>query len=77
MAYGAMGAAAGLVGGALLMHEGEEVKDHWKRDEYIAEDKYDDMRDDIRRDEYRADEGFDRFKDRVSGFTKEHGRAVC
>ena len=25
MAYGAMGAAAGLVGGALLMHEGEKV----------------------------------------------------
>ena len=25
MAYGAMGAAAGLVGGALLMHEGEKI----------------------------------------------------
>lgn len=38
LAYGAMGAAAGLAGGALLMHEGEEVSkshsftaDHFKR----------------------------------------------
>lgn len=48
------------------MHEGEEVKDHWRRDEYIAEDKIDDLRDDVRRDEYRTEERFDRFENRVS-----------
>jgi len=73
MAYGAMGAAAGLVGGALLMHEGEEVKQDWKRDEYIAEDKFDNMRDDVRRDEYRTEERFDGFKDRVSMSSSQIG----
>lgn len=47
LAYGAMGAAAGLVGGALLMHEGEKVEDHWKRDEYRAEEKWDDAKQDV------------------------------
>jgi len=39
MAYGAMGAAAGLAGGALLMHEGEEVRRDWDRDEDRVENK--------------------------------------
>lgn len=37
LAYGALGAAAGVAGGAFLMHEGEEVKDDWDRDKYRAE----------------------------------------
>ena len=41
MAYGAMGAAAGLAGGALLMHEGEEVKQHWDHDEDELENDVD------------------------------------
>jgi len=39
LAYGAMGAAAGLAGGALLMHEGEEVRRDWDRDEDRVENK--------------------------------------
>jgi hypothetical protein len=41
LAYGAMGAAAGLAGGALLMHEGEEVKQDWEGDKYRAEEGFD------------------------------------
>lgn len=41
MAYGALGAAAGLAGGALLMHEGHEVKQDWEEDKYRAEGKWD------------------------------------
>jgi hypothetical protein len=41
VAYGAMGAAAGLAGGALLMHEGHEVKEDWEEDKYRAEGKFD------------------------------------
>ncbi|THX74915.1 hypothetical protein D6D05_06760 [Aureobasidium pullulans] len=41
LAYGAMGAAAGLAGGALLMHEGHEVKEDWEEDKYRAEEKFD------------------------------------
>jgi hypothetical protein len=41
VAYGAMGAAAGLAGGALLMHEGHEVKEDWEEDKYSAENKFD------------------------------------
>lgn len=60
LAYGALGAAGGLAAGALLMHEGEEVKEHWKRDEYRAEEGFDRREDDLRRDEYRADDNFRR-----------------
>lgn len=31
-AYGAAGAAAGLVGGAILMHEGEKIHEKWEED---------------------------------------------
>jgi hypothetical protein len=41
VAYGAMGAAAGLAGGALLMHEGHEVKEDWEEDKYRAEGDFD------------------------------------
>lgn len=54
--YGAMGAAAGLAGGALLMHEGHEVKEKWEGDEYRAEERVDRWEGDVRRDEYRAED---------------------
>ncbi|GAB7357136.1 hypothetical protein MBLNU459_g7931t2 [Dothideomycetes sp. NU459] len=47
LAYGALGAAGGLAAGALLMHEGEEVKDKWRDDEYRAEEGFDRIRDDV------------------------------
>ncbi|KAK4981049.1 hypothetical protein LTR66_010228 [Elasticomyces elasticus] len=37
MAYGAAGAAAGLAGGALLMHEGEHIRRDWDEDKYRME----------------------------------------
>jgi len=43
----ALGAAVGLAGGALLMHEGEKVKEHWDEDKYRAEQKIDDGIDDV------------------------------
>lgn len=59
--YGALGAAAGLAGGAFLMHEGEEVKDDLEGDKYRAEERF-------QGDEYRTDEGFDRFGNGVENF---------
>lgn len=38
-AYGAMGAAAGLAGGALLMHEGEKVEQDWDQDKARVENR--------------------------------------
>ncbi|EGP86443.1 uncharacterized protein MYCGRDRAFT_27969, partial [Zymoseptoria tritici IPO323] len=37
--YGALGAAAGLAGGAFLMHEGSEAKQDLESDAYRAEDR--------------------------------------
>ncbi|RAO71648.1 uncharacterized protein BHQ10_007660 [Talaromyces amestolkiae] len=42
-AYGAAGVAAGLVGGALLMHEGEEIHDEWKGEENRIEERVEDF----------------------------------
>ncbi|KAK0660193.1 hypothetical protein DIS24_g3381 [Lasiodiplodia hormozganensis] len=39
--YGAIGAAAGLAGGALLMHEGEKVAEDWDEDKARLEQKVD------------------------------------
>ncbi|KAK5091327.1 hypothetical protein LTS08_005093 [Lithohypha guttulata] len=50
----ALAGAAGLAGGALLMHEGEKVEDEWKRDEYRAEERFDDARYDIDNEARRA-----------------------
>lgn len=38
-AYGAVGAAAGLAGGALLMHEGEKIEGDWDYDKARMENK--------------------------------------
>ncbi|EEA24285.1 hypothetical protein TMatcc_007365 [Talaromyces marneffei ATCC 18224] len=43
LAYGAMGAAAGLVGGAILMHEGEELHDKWEGEENRIEERVEDF----------------------------------
>jgi hypothetical protein len=43
----ALGAVAGLAGGALLMHEGEKAKEHWDEDKYRAEQKFDDGINDV------------------------------
>ncbi|KAL1306626.1 hypothetical protein AAFC00_005305 [Neodothiora populina] len=45
--YGALGAAAGLAGGALLMHEGEDIKEDWDRGEDRVERKVDEWGNDI------------------------------
>lgn len=57
----ALGAAAGLAGGAFLMHEGHEVKEkiegteeRFEEDKYRAEDR-------VEEDKYRAEENFDNF----------------
>ncbi|QIW95557.1 hypothetical protein AMS68_001075 [Peltaster fructicola] len=72
LGWGMAGAAAGLVGGALLMHEGHEIKEHWREDEYRAEERVDDAArwtgdkvqevEDIPED---VAQGFDRFGNRV------------
>jgi len=49
----ALGAVAGLAGGALLMHEGEKVEEKWDEDKYLAEERVDSAR-------YRADYDADR-----------------
>lgn len=73
--YGALGAAAGLAGGAFLMHEGSEIKDDLEGDKYRAEERFqgDEYRVEERfqGDEYRAEEGFDRFGDRVENFPED------
>ena len=61
----AMGVAAGLAGGAFLMHEGEEVKEKLHRDEYRAEERFEGDKyraeDRFEEDKYRTEERFDRF----------------
>lgn len=42
-AYGAAGVAAGLVGGALLMHEGEKIHDEWEGEEDRIEERVEDF----------------------------------
>ncbi|CAD6593340.1 MAG: hypothetical protein ASARMPREDX12_007094 [Alectoria sarmentosa] len=44
LAYGAGGAVAGLAAGALLMHEGHKVEEHWDRDKHKFEDDFDGRR---------------------------------
>ncbi|OAL02928.1 hypothetical protein IQ06DRAFT_245717 [Phaeosphaeriaceae sp. SRC1lsM3a] len=44
--YAAAG-VAGVAGGALLMHEGEEMKDDWERDKYRMENRVDEFGNDI------------------------------
>lgn len=70
--YGALGAAAGVAGGALLMHEGHEVKQDWDRDEQRVEDFPEDAAqwtgrkvgevEDVPED---IEQGFDRFGNRI------------
>lgn len=43
----AAAAAAGIAGGALLMHEGEKVKDDWEEDKYSAENKFNEFGRDV------------------------------
>ncbi|KAH8702213.1 WW domain protein [Talaromyces proteolyticus] len=43
LAYGAAGAAAGLVGGALLMHEGEKIHDEWDGEKERVEERVEDF----------------------------------
>ncbi|QKX61210.1 uncharacterized protein TRUGW13939_08357 [Talaromyces rugulosus] len=43
VAYGVAGAAAGLVGGALLMHEGEEIHDEWEGEKEHIEQRVEDF----------------------------------
>lgn len=45
--YGALGAAAGIAGGAFLMHEGSEIKDDFERDKYRVEERADRIGDDV------------------------------
>ncbi|RLL94224.1 hypothetical protein CFD26_103186 [Aspergillus turcosus] len=49
MMYGAAGAAAGLVGGALLMHEGEKIHDDWDEDKERIEENVEDFPEDAAR----------------------------
>jgi len=42
LAYGAGGAAVGLAGGALLMHEGEKLDGDWDREKYRVEQGFED-----------------------------------
>ncbi|KAL1849816.1 hypothetical protein Plec18170_007337 [Paecilomyces lecythidis] len=49
MAYGAAGLAAGAVGGALLMHEGEKIHDDWDEDKDRIENNVADFPEDAAR----------------------------
>ncbi|KAL4942886.1 hypothetical protein BDV06DRAFT_191078 [Aspergillus oleicola] len=49
MLYAAGGVAAGAVGGALLMHEGEEIHDDFERDKYEVEQGVEDLPEDAAR----------------------------
>lgn len=62
--YGALGAAAGLAGGAFLMHEGGEIKDDLEGDKYRAEERFEG-------DKYQAEGDVDRFGDRVEDFPED------
>ncbi|KAL9109867.1 MAG: hypothetical protein Q9227_005570 [Pyrenula ochraceoflavens] len=42
LAYGAAGAAAGIAGGAFLMHEGEEARQDWDQDKARFENRIED-----------------------------------
>ncbi|TKA77301.1 hypothetical protein B0A55_04340 [Friedmanniomyces simplex] len=76
--YGALGAAAGLAGGAILMHEGDRIGDDYERDKYRVENDVEGFPDnaarwtgekvqeveDIPQD---VEGGFDRFGRRIEG----------
>ncbi|GIK00643.1 hypothetical protein Aspvir_004670 [Aspergillus viridinutans] len=49
MMYGAAAGAAGLVGGALLMHEGEKIHDKWDEDKERIEQNVEDFPEDAAR----------------------------
>ncbi|RHZ56690.1 uncharacterized protein CDV56_107149 [Aspergillus thermomutatus] len=49
MMYGAAAGAAGLVGGALLMHEGEKIHDRWDEDKDRIEQNVEDFPEDAAR----------------------------
>lgn len=57
LAYGAGGAVAGLAAGALLMHEGHKVEEHWETDKHKFEEDFEGRRD--YRDEERRGYGGD------------------
>ncbi|KAK3625330.1 hypothetical protein LTR56_020495 [Elasticomyces elasticus] len=62
--YGAMGAAAGLAGGALLMHEGDKIGDDFERDKYRVEDNFE-------QDKYRVENGVEDFPENAARWTGE------
>ncbi|KKK15698.1 hypothetical protein ARAM_007464 [Aspergillus rambellii] len=49
MLYAAGGLAAGAIGGAMLMHKGEEIHDDFERDKYRFEDGVEDIPEDAAR----------------------------
>lgn len=62
----ALGAMAGVAGGALLMHEGEKVHEKWDEDKYRAEERFDDARYDVDYDARRAENYVEGVPDRVA-----------
>ncbi|KAL2004178.1 hypothetical protein VTN02DRAFT_5827 [Thermoascus thermophilus] len=76
LAYGAMGAAAGVIGGALLMHEGEKIHDEWDEDKERIKEDVDNFPEnaaewtgekvgEAERIPYEVEQGWDRAEDRV------------
>lgn len=76
LAYGALGAGAGLAGGAYLMHESGEARQDWEQDKYRMEENVENFPDDAARWTGRkvgevedipqdVEQGFDRFGERV------------
>jgi len=64
MMYGALGAAAGLAGGALLMHEGDKIGDDFERDKDRLEGRFEE-------DKYRAENDVENFPDNAARWTGE------
>jgi hypothetical protein len=65
----ALAGVAGLAGGALLMHEGEKVEDHWQRDEeQFAYDK-DRIENRVDYDENRFENGVENLPDNAARWT--------
>ena len=62
MAYGAMGAAGGLVAGMLLEHEGEKVHHKFEEAEYGARRDWDGLENRVHRDEWEVREDIDQAK---------------
>nr|POE78051.1 hypothetical protein CFP56_09692 [Quercus suber] len=76
LAYGALGAVAGLAGGAFLMHEGHEMKEDFEQDKDRLEENVEDFPEDaaewtgrkvgeVEDIPQNVEQGFDRFGNRV------------